>query len=168
MCHDLDQRSFRQGQGYYQKKNVWSISSLWRNIGSCNSIQKLLMTRGWYWLKVIRAWSRSPTGKKAKLLFGPYYSCGDILEVVISHKCCLWLYPSSFGQGQGHWQKVQNSCPLYIFLMEKHWKFLIYRKIAYDLRVSHNLDQWSFGQVKSHWLKEILNFCLRLSCVIGR
>uniref|UniRef100_K1QGI1 Uncharacterized protein n=1 Tax=Magallana gigas TaxID=29159 RepID=K1QGI1_MAGGI len=35
---------------------------------------------------------------------------------------------------------MQNSCPVHIFLMGKHWKFLLHTKIAYDLRVCHDLD----------------------------
>ena len=37
--------------------------------------------------------------------------------------------------------------------MEKHWKFLLHTKIAYDLRVCHDLDPRSFGQGQSHWQK---------------
>ena len=38
--------------------------------------------------------------------------------------------------------------------MEKHWKFLLHTKIAYDLRVCHDLDPRSFGQGQGHWQKK--------------
>lgn len=37
-------------------------------------------------------------------------------------------------------KQVLNSRPVNICLMEKHWKFLLNTKIAYDLRVYHDLD----------------------------
>ena len=49
---------------------------------------------------------------------------------------------------------LQNSSPVHIFLMEKHWKFLLHTKIAYDLRVCHDLDPRSFGQGQGHWQKK--------------
>lgn len=42
-------------------------------------------------------------------------------------------------------------CPVFIFHMEKDREFLHHKKIAYDLRGCHDLDQRSFGQVQRHW-----------------
>lgn len=41
-----------------------------------------------------------------------------------------------------------QSCPVHIFLMEKHKKFLL--NTAYDLRVCHDFYPRSIGQVQRH------------------
>ena len=70
-----------------------------------------------------------------KFVSGPYLSYGEILEVLTSHKDCLWPKGVSWPWNKVIWarsrsltEKVQNLCPVHIFLMEKHWKFLIHIK----------------------------------------
>lgn len=43
---------------------------------------------------------------------------------------------------------VLYSCPVHIFLKETHWKFLLHKKIAYDLRVCHEIDPRLLKKVK--------------------
>lgn len=40
----------------------------------------------------------------------------------------------------------RNSCPVYIFSMDKNWKFFLHAKIANDFRVCHVLSLRSSGQ----------------------
>lgn len=40
----------------------------------------------------------------------------------------------------------RNSCPVYIFSMDKNWKFFLRAKIANDFRVCHVLSLRSSGQ----------------------
>lgn len=51
---------------------------------------------------------------------------------------------------------MHNSCLVHIFLIESHWKFfkLLTTKIAYDLRVCHDLDLKLFGNGQGHWQKK--------------
>lgn len=60
-------------------------------------------------------------------------------------------------------EKVRNLCLLYAILMKKYWKFLLHKKIAYYLRVCHDLDQRSFVQVQGH-SKKLQYFSQGLSC----
>lgn len=64
-------------------------------------------------------------------------------------------------------RKMSISCPVFIFLMEKHWMFLLHTKIAYDLRMCHALDPSSFGKVQGH-LKEKFIFCVWSSSFLRR
>lgn len=77
----------------------------------------------------------------------PYLSRRKTLEVLTSHENYLWhkdvswFYPNViWARSMSMEGKVQNSCPVCIFLMEKHWKFLLHAKIANDLRVCHDFD----------------------------
>ena len=70
VCHDLHSGSFWQGQSHWQEKSkicVLYVSFLWRKIWSSYLTQKLLITLGWHWRKVIRA--RSEIGKVQHLCF---------------------------------------------------------------------------------------------------
>lgn len=46
----------------------------------------------------------------------------------------------NFEQVQGHLKKVHYLFAVYTFLMGEQWTFLLLIKIAYDLRVSHEID----------------------------
>lgn len=62
---------------------------------------------------------------------------------------------------------VQNSCPVHIFLMEKHWKILLHTKNAYELWVYHDLDSRSFGSVQGHCFKQCLIPVCGICCING-
>lgn len=106
---------------------VRSISFLCRNIGSFYFTQRLLITWGCVMILTHGHLGKfKVTGRKsAKYVFGQYLFYGESLEVFSSRSM------------EG---KVQNSCTVYIFLMEKYWKFLLHIIIAYDLRVCHDID----------------------------
>lgn len=70
-----------------------------------------------------------------------------------------WFWPKVIWSNSGSLKRnVQYSCSVHIFLMEKHWNFLLHIKIAYDLRVFH---PWLFRQVQGHW-KELFKILLLL------
>lgn len=54
-----------------------------------------------------------------------------------------------------------QSCPVHISLMEKHWKILLHSKVAYDLRVCHDLTQVIWASSRSLEGK-VPNLCLLL------
>lgn len=67
-------------------------------------------------------------------------SCSYLLfgEALESLKDCVWPegVSWSFGQVQVLWkEKVQNLCLVFNIHKEKHWKFLLHIKIAFDLRL---------------------------------
>lgn len=64
-------------------------------------------------------------------------------------------------------EKVHNSCLVHIFLIESHWKFfkLLTTKIAYDLRVCHDLDLKLFGNGQGHWQKKIFIWKIRVRSI---
>lgn len=44
----------------------------------------------------------------------------------------------------------------YLSQGDTHWKFLLHTKITCDLRMSHDFDPKSFGQVQDHWKENII------------
>lgn len=44
--------------------------------------------------------------------------------------------------------EVQNLCPIFIFLIEKYWKFLLHTMIAFNLRVVMILTQGHYSKFK--------------------
>ena len=81
-----------------------------------------------------------------KFVSGPYFFWGggaEKLEVLTSHKDC-WRpksvsWPSLrviLARSKSLAGKVQNLCPVCIFLIEKNLKFLLDTKITYYLRVT--------------------------------
>lgn len=57
---------------------------------------------------------------------------------------------------------MNYSYPVYIFLMEKQWKFLLNTKIAYDLSVRHDFDLTSFRKVQGYLKKKCIQHVNRL------
>lgn len=51
----------------------------------------------------------------------------------------------------------ENVCLVYTFIMEKHWKFPLHPKIAFDIMMCHDFDPKSFVQVQSHSKKKMYN-----------
>lgn len=96
------------------------------------------------------------------IVSGPYISYGKTSEVLYTKiaydlRVCHNLDIRSFGQVQGHRkEKCIFSCPVYIFLIKRHWKFLLHTNFAFELRVFHEFDLRSFGQVQDHWKKCII------------
>lgn len=115
-----------------------------------------------------------PRTKVIRVRSGSYLSNGDILEVPTSQKGCLWPVGVSWP-----WQKfirgrcrslagnVQNSYPVYIFLMDIHWKLLHHKKSAYDpiMKMCLDFDSRSFGQVQGHCLWQCLTPACAMYCI---
>lgn len=88
----------------------------------------------------------------AKFVSGQYISFGETL-VPTWQKDCLWPEGVLWSETEVIWAmlrslgaKVENSCPVHILKIEKHWKFLLDTKIACDPMENHDLDPRLFGQ----------------------
>uniref|UniRef100_K1Q234 Uncharacterized protein n=1 Tax=Magallana gigas TaxID=29159 RepID=K1Q234_MAGGI len=65
-------------------------------------------------------------------------------------ECVMTLAQDHLDKANVTGRKVQTSCLVHIFLMDKYWKFLIHIKIAYNLRVCHDLDPRSIEEVQAN------------------
>lgn len=91
--------------------------------------------------------------KNAEFVSGREFSYGETLVVITLYEDCLWsedvlwLWPKVIEQVQG--RKGAYLYPVYIFLIKKHWKFLIHKKFAYGLRLCHTSNfETKFGKFK--------------------
>lgn len=103
-----------------------------------------------------------------------YFSYGETYKVHTWQKDCIWptnvsrFSPMAISASPRSLKgKVQYSCSVHIFLMEKQWNFLLHIKIAYDLRVCHDFHSWLIRQFQGNW-KEKCNISVRFIFFLWR
>lgn len=83
---------------------------------------------------------------------GLYLSYWETLDVPIPHKDCRWtagvswFWPKVILAIKGHWKGMFKFLAglFKMLLIENHWAFLHYTKIAFDPRFCHDFDPYSF------------------------